>query len=818
MSGFVEFIDNYGRVRTLLHQACEEGIVSFVQILIRKYKADITARDDQNSTLLHVAAYSGKAEVVLCLIDEFGCDPNVQGNIGKSLLHDACQGGNVNLVQTLIRKYKADLYARDNENSTPLHVAAYSGNQDVAFCLIEEFGCDPNVQGCIGKSLLHDACQGGNVSLVQTLIRKYKADINARDEQNSTPLHVAAYCGQVDVALCLIEKFGCDPRQQLGYFGKSLLQYSYKGDTVSLVQTLVYKCKAPLHAATYSGKIRVALQLIDEYIGINQNIGKPLLHNACEGGNVSLVQHLISKYKADINTRDNQNNTPLHVAAYAGKLDVILCLIDQFGCDPNVKGYIGKSLLHTACQSGNVDLVKTLIRKYKADITAHDDQNNTPLHVAAYSGQVKVVLCLINEFDCDPCQKGYLNRSLFHQACHEGHADLVRALMPYLCPFLADEYGDTPLHVCARRGDLKCLEALLSAKIPLLIRNKIGEIPTDMATGDAKLFLKRYALENREKLKIDYNSVLKHAKKRYSGKNHVIRLFVLGYCGVGKSTLIECLKRESLVKLLQKVSESSVPPHTAGIITSIYTSKHYGRVLLYDFAGNPEYYSSHAAILESLVSSNGIKIFIIVVDLRDSSIAVESSLHYWVSFIQQQNFSEKTLTLGVVGSHFDEASKECVHENSETIYQFCSFSDSEFSLLSTSCFTIDCRNPRSRGLDALQKQILSQTKDSQSYRLSEEASVLLGLLEKDFSEVTACPIHTILSHIKESGVCLPDTAKKLHPIISELHEIGVLLLLGDHTKGDYHVVLKSSKLTNEVHEILFSQDAVSKLKNKLKLS
>ena len=818
--------------KSLLHYACNGGSVCLVKTLIRKHKADVTARDDQDSTPLHDAAYSGKADVALCLIDEFGCDPNVKGNIGKSLLHLACQGGNVSLVQTLIRKHKADITARDNQDNTPLHVAAYSGKADVALCLIDEFGCDPNVTGCIGKSLLIQACEGGNVSLVQTLIRKHKADITAHDDQDNTPLHVAAYCGKADVALCLIDEFGYDPNlTAAGCIGKSLLHYACNGGSVCLVKTLIRKHKAdvtarddqdstPLHDAAYSGKADVALCLIDEFgcdPNVKGNIGKSLLHLACQGGNVSLVQTLIRKHKADITARDNQDNTPLHVAAYSGKADVALCLIDEFGCDPNVKGYIGKSLLHQACEGGNVSLVQTLIRKHKADIAVRDDQDNTPLHVAAYCGSIKVALSLILEFGCDPTVRGYCCRSLLHTACYKGQSDFIRAFIPYLCPYLVDNDGDTPLHIGAMEGETKCIQALLSANTPLLMRNNGGKTPTDVATRDAKLFLQRYAMDNSEKLQINYDSFLENAKKRYFGENHIIRLFVMGYSGVGKSTLIECLKRESFFKSLQRVSESSVPPHTAGIIPSIYTSKFYGRILLYDFAGDPEYYSSHAAVLENIASSKkGNNIFLIVVDL--SSTTVESSLHYWTSFTQQQKFSEMTLSLGVVGSHFDVASKIAILNNSKTIHEFCCNLQSGFSLLSTSCFTIDCRNPWSRGIGDLQKQILSQTKDSQSYRLSEEASVLLGLFEKDFSEVTACPIHIILSHIKESGVCLPDTAKTLHPIISELHDIGVLLLLGDHTKGDYHVVLKSSKLTNEVHEILFSQDAVSKLKNKLKLS
>ena len=86
----------------------------------------------------------------------------------------------------------------------------------------------------------------------------------------------------------------------------------------------------------------------------------------------------------------------------------------------------------------------------------------------------------------------------------------------------------------------------------------------------------------------------------------------------GKSSLVKTLKRDRFLDSFKKVSETSVPPHTAGIVPSIHTSKHYGRVLFYDFAGDAEYYSSHAAILESLTSSRkGDNIFIIVVDLRE---------------------------------------------------------------------------------------------------------------------------------------------------------------------------------------------------------
>ena len=90
------------------------------------------------------------------------------------------------------------------------------------------------------------------------------------------------------------------------------------------------------------------------------------------------------------------------------------------------------------------------------------------------------------------------------------------------------------------------------------------------------------------------------------------------------------------------MSESSVPPHTAGIVLSIHTSKHYGRVLFYDFAGDAEYYSSHAAILENLASSRkGDNVFLLVIDMREEMAEIKKVLHYWFSFIQHQQFQRQ---------------------------------------------------------------------------------------------------------------------------------------------------------------------------------
>ena len=51
---------------------------------------------------------------------------------------------------------------------------------------------------------------------------------------------------------------------------------------------------------------------------------------------------------------------------------------------------------------------------------------------------------------------------------------------------------------------------------------------------------------------------------------------------------------------------------------------------------------------------------------------------------------------------------------------------------------------------------------SPMFSLSRDASLLLGLFEKDFNNVTACPMQDVLSHMEDSGVCLPKEIEPFH--------------------------------------------------------
>ena len=701
---------------------------------------------------LHSAAWHGDVGKVRTLLEHGRYDVNeVSGLYSGTPLHVACRHGHLNVARVLIETFKADMKIQDKNGATSIMLAIIHGHDDVAHALLEDYQCPVDIRDEHGKTVLHYACRESATQSMKTLIQKYKYLANNKSLQAS----IAARSGDVEKIRRYFEDSGCD-------------------------------------------------------VNVTDNENWTPLHYACTWGDLDMARMLIGTFKADmtIQNRNIKGTTALMLVIKHGHDNVAHALLEDYQCPVDIRDKDGDTVLHYACRANATQSMKTLIQKYKVDMYARNYYNNTPLHVAAECGKQEVALALIQEFGCDVNTKGHNGRSALHSACAGGHVNMVKCLSNYISPLVVDGYGDTPLHTCCDWDKTECVKALLALNAPVLIRNNSGKTPKDVAGYSIKPVLEQY-LTNSTFL-VRYGNIQKHAKKRYSSSEHITRIFVLGNPGAGKSSFIATLKRESFFKSLRRVSKSSVPPHTAGIVPSIHTSKHYGRVLFYDFAGDAEYYSSHAAILENLAcTSKGDNIFIIVVDLREDSHKISCLLNYWVSFIQYQLFKERKPKLVILGSHLDLVKSDIMHEFEKSCKTV-----KNGDLKQSRHFMLDCCKPKSKEVNAVVQHITSLVKNSPCYSLAGDipVSVLLGLLEMDFQHVTACPIKTIISHIAETKVCLPTDVQSLCPILFELHELGLLFMIkGDN---DVQLVLNMSRLTHDVHQLLFSEEAIERLREK----
>ena len=854
---------------TPLHLACTNAHLMFIAAFIGQHKADINACDINNHTPLQRAVFNGQVEVVDYFINELKCNAEIKGSDGCRLLHLACQQGHLNLVNQLVTDYNLDPNTRDEYENTPLHYAALGGKIEIATLLITKYNSLVSPLNSKKESPLHLACNYGHLVFLKTLIGKHnlKAAINARDINNHTPLQRAVLNGQAEVVKCFITEFNCSTDVK-GTDGCSLLHLACQQGHLNLVEQLVTDYKldpnirddyenTPLHYAALGDKIEIATLLITKYnslVSPLNNKGETPLHLACTN---IFITTLVGKHKAYANACDINNHTPLQRAALNGQTEVVDCFIKELNCSADSKGTDGCSLMHLACQQGRVELIEHLVTNYKLDsmIQESDNDGNIPLHYAALDGNSELAMLLISKYHSPVNHRNNKSETPLHLACIKGHLTFIQTLVEeheadikvigfkgrnplhYAClndqddlaqilinafnfsVVATDTDGNSPLHISAIHGKHKCVYMLLHAfHAPVYLRNGSGKSALEVASdGNTRNIIETYLKGEHDRIQDDYKQIQILSSKKYSGAQRLTRVFVLGYKQSGKSTLIESLKRQNFFSSFKQVSEAIVPPHTSGIIPSEYRHKSIGRVLYYDFAGDPEYYSSHSAIMSSVLQSKqGTNVFLVLVDFQKDNKHVFEELGYWFGFISYHcaKLKENSCKVLVIGSHIDLITKQ---EATRKAVLVSEFTHKYFSLSSEvpaieivkgkNDLIINCCNPRSS--TCVHHTLNQIVKRASTYRLSVEAAIILGLFEKDFKGTVTCRIQTLLTHITETGIHLPNAAESIYPKIMELHNIGLLMIIVSKSGKveDYLLLLNISKLTNEVHKLLFSKDS-----------
>ena len=291
---------------------------------------------------------------------------------------------------------------------------------------------------------------------------------------------------------------------------------------------------------------------------------------------------------------------------------------DQLSFD-DYHGYSGYddthvSELHLAASNGLMDVVTEQVAEYNCDINTKDAEGRTPLHYAARGGKLDVVQYLI-EKGGDPMAKDDLDYTPLHFACLNRYAHVVQYLLSTgrADPHAKNKLGCTPLYYAARR----------TQSYDLL-----------------KLFLS-----------------FSQSEKEFPVHKYT-KVILTGYSRVGKTTisqLILFLATRVRFMFLAPSRVNGIQCRTAGISPRQVESKvkKVGNMVIYDFAGQKEYYSSHAAVLEC-VMKNSAAIFVCIVDLSQCAEEISDSMHYWMSFIENAcSTSTQRSQVIVVGSHAD---------------------------------------------------------------------------------------------------------------------------------------------------------------------
>lgn len=227
--------------------------------------------------------------------------------------------------------------------------------------------------------------------LAQLLIEA-NANLVALDRDKETPADAAIQNDRTDVLQLLLTarvnpltvsaKNGWSLLHQAVFFGslKSIdfLLYSLATEQRDQLVSIVDPCsQTPLHFAAKLGNLEVCQKLlsVSAHARCTDNSGATPLHLASAAG---ASFELLDVLKADIETPDNEGNTPL---AFASSPDIVRSLV-RLRAGVNHTNHNGQTALSLAVSHGAVELVACLI-ELQAHAQAEDNDGNTPLHCAA---------------------------------------------------------------------------------------------------------------------------------------------------------------------------------------------------------------------------------------------------------------------------------------------------------------------------------------------------------------------------------------------------------------------------------------------------
>ena len=277
----------------------------------------------------------------------------------------------------------------------------------------------------------------------------YNMDEESSSESPSeipTPLYYSSLCGFSD----LVEQLSTKHPQQVNAIGG--------------------KYKFPLLAALVGEHIKVAMILLER--GANVDIRGPRertpLHESI--ANVGMVQSLLNK-GADVNCRQDDLLTPLHLAAHCCELEVARVLIEH-KADVDSQDNEGETPLHLLL--GNTDRddddildLARLLLEHTSDVNIRTTDEWTLLHVAAFYGRLEIVRMLL-DLDANPNAEtkgsetplGLVLRGRFNS--QERGASITRLLLGRGVDVNASAKGlATPLHSAAFNGKLEIARILL---------------------------------------------------------------------------------------------------------------------------------------------------------------------------------------------------------------------------------------------------------------------------------------------------------------------------------------------------------------------
>lgn len=432
--------------RTCLHLAVLSGSVPMVQRLVQQ-NMNLNQKDIKQKTPLHYAI-EGKScdsgEIALVLLSK-GANFNIQDIHKDYPLHSAVKHSKLHVIEYLIDA-GADLNVTNENSQTPLHYSLErdTRNRQEIFFLLLSYGANVNLIDIHGNCPLHLAAKHCNRVTIQYLLNAGASQdvtnakkqtplhvfVTAHDDSSITELLIGKNIDAVDALsrsalhLAAIQGFHLNVTTLIEHGANPVLRDSSGGLPFS------YGCQ--------SGSIKcvnLINDILDGSLSISKLTSKSLqnthtesLMRAIQNKDIFEVM-ILTRFLADVNFCDKNEQTPLHLAAVNDHYEIIKILM-ECKANPNLKNKDGQTPIHLVAHCGGVESMKCLLSNENADVQEKDNFWQTPLHLAADNDDYEIIQLLM-ERKSNPNFKNMRGQTPIHLVAHHGGIDSMKLLLNY---------------------------------------------------------------------------------------------------------------------------------------------------------------------------------------------------------------------------------------------------------------------------------------------------------------------------------------------------------------------------------------------------
>ncbi|XP_044499913.1 ankyrin-1-like [Mangifera indica] len=231
---------------------------------------------------------------------------------------------------------------------------------------------------------------------------------------------------------------------------------------------------------------RIAQQLDDQGKGMATTVAdikdanqRGALHFAAREGKTDVCKYLLEELNLDVNTQDEDGETPILHAARQGHAETVKYLFEH-GANPAIPSNLGATALHHSAGIGNIELLKYLLSK-GVEVDSESD-SGTPLVWAAGHAQQDAVKVLL-EHHANPNAETEDNITPLLSAVAAGSLACLDLLIQAGANVNIVAGGATPLHIAADIGSTEIIESLLKAGADANVVDEDGQKPIQVAAA-----------------------------------------------------------------------------------------------------------------------------------------------------------------------------------------------------------------------------------------------------------------------------------------------------------------------------------------------